>query len=146
MVRVHHRHTRSFIAFAFLTVIAVMAWFNMLNQKDKPAIKVGVGDWSGIEGIATIDSICPEAKKILPEECADRPISANFVILDDEGGVVTRFSSNQKGLFDVVIPPGFYTIQLDNRFSPPPYFSGVTVEVGKDKRTRVHLRLDSRVK
>lgn len=73
----------------------------------------------------------------------DAPFRASFSALDAEGKV-TRFESDENGCFEVLLPPGEYTI-VPGRSAPIlfPQRQGKEVTVPEDGFARVTLRFDT---
>lgn len=97
---------------------------------------------SGIRGIVTIAPTCEGATLASP--CA-APYSARLIVLDMDGAIVGETTSADDGSFELILPPGAYTIQP----VPPdngdlfPVAQPVPVIVGEGELTEVGIDYDS---
>ena len=70
----------------------------------------GSGD-TGIGGVALAGPVCPVERPGDPA-CAPRPVAgATIVIRDAAGNEVASATTDRKGRFEALVPPGRYTVQ-----------------------------------
>jgi len=66
---------------------------------------------SGITGVMLAGPQCPVVGPDAGDECDDRPIAGTVVVeADDDGHEVTRFTSDDEGVFHVPLAPGAYRL------------------------------------
>lgn len=67
---------------------------------------------SGILGTVLLGPTCPVVKNSPEAGCADKPYKTNLVLMTaDQSRVISEFSSDANGKFDIKIQPGQYTIR-----------------------------------
>jgi hypothetical protein len=93
---------------------------------------------SGIRGSVLLTSDCPGHA---PATCFE-PYAARLVILDADGGVVGEARSDPAGRFEVLLPPGEYTIAPVPGGDPFPVSPLQAVSVVEGELTVVEVRYD----
>jgi len=100
---------------------------------------------SGIRGTVLLGPTCEGATRA--DACTE-PYAARLIILDADGTPVGEASSGADGLFEIVLPPGVYTIQP----VPPegdalfPVAFPVSVVVGEEEWTEVGIDYDTGIR
>ena len=98
---------------------------------------------SGIRGFVQLGPTCPVETRDVP---CTTPYVAVLVILDLDDREVTRISSNDEGLFQVLLPPGEYTVAPtpggDSLPSAPP--QAVSVVAGSF--TEIEINYDTGIR
>ena len=100
---------------------------------------------TGLEGRVLRGPMCPGPQT--PQGCPDQPFSAWFDVFDDQQKHVTRFQTDEDGLFEVALRPGVYTLVPDE--SAPilqPHLQRQTVTVQPDQITTVILNFDTGIR
>ena len=100
---------------------------------------------TGLEGRVLRGPMCPGPQT--PQGCPDQPFSAWFDVFDDQEKHVTRFQTDEDGLFEVALRPGVYTLVPDE--SAPilqPHLQRQTVTVQPDQITTVILNFDTGIR
>jgi hypothetical protein len=106
-----------------------------VNQSEPPP--------SGVRGTVLLGPTCPApADPLVTAAPCTTPYSAELAILDSEGKVVTRVSSNADGTFQVDLPPGVYTIAPRNG-DPYPTAPSQPVTVVAGQYAVVQVNYDS---
>jgi hypothetical protein len=97
---------------------------------------------TGIEGVVTIAPIHPgPIKKDMPGPVPFA--NGTFVVQNQAGIVIASFTTDAEGRFQVVVPPGHYTVSRKDRESEPGYFGPFDIDVIAGKMTTVEWRCDS---
>ncbi|MCW2907639.1 MAG: hypothetical protein JWL68_2428 [Actinomycetia bacterium] len=103
------------------------------------------GESSGIRGIVTVDTGCPQ---VMDTPCPRRPLHARLVIrAAGSGHPVVHASSDPDGRFRVPLAPGRYTIvplNIDN--APAPTAFPVSASVHRGAWTTIAIEFDSGVR
>ena len=100
---------------------------------------------SGIEGIVTIGPVCP-VERIPPDpKCADRPYQAHLKIVNQNGDVVTSFTTESSGAYHVELPAGFYTVE-NNSTSVMPTLRPTPIRVIEGSVSLLNLTFDSGIR
>ncbi len=97
---------------------------------------------TGLEGRVLKGPMCPGPQTL--QGCPDQPFSAWFDVFDDQEKLVTRFQTNEDGLFEVSLRPGVYTLVPDE--ATPiyrPHTQPQIVTVQPDGMTTVILNFDT---
>ena len=100
---------------------------------------------TGLEGWVLRGPMCPGPQT--DQGCPDQPFSAWFDVFDDQEKLVTRFQTDEDGLFEVELRPGVYTLVPDE--SAPiirPHIQRQTVTVQPDEMTTVILNFDTGIR
>ena len=100
---------------------------------------------TGLEGRVLRGPMCPGPQT--DQGCPDQPFSAWFDVFDDQQKHVTRFQTDEDGLFEVELRPGVYTLVPDE--SAPilqPHLQQQTVTVQPDGMTTVTLTFDTGIR
>lgn len=107
----------------------------------------GAGD-SGFFGVATIGPTCPVERDPPDPACADKPFEGDFAVTTPDGsGVVTEFSSDAQGRFNVTVGAGEYAIRLANSASPlPRCASAAPLVVASRAWSEVNVSCDSGIR
>jgi hypothetical protein len=96
---------------------------------------------SGIEGVITVGN--PHGGPARDSVPHVRPLGNIAFLVTNEKGLVTRFSTDEQGRFQVFIAPGRYKISKEQSDNHQPGFYGpFDVEVEKDKMTVVQWNCD----
>ena len=100
---------------------------------------------TGLEGRVLRGPMCPGPQT--DQGCPDQPFSAWFDVFDNQEKLVTRFQTDEDGLFEVELRPGTYTLVPDE--SAPilqPHIQRQTVTVKPDGMTTVILNFDTGIR
>ena len=100
---------------------------------------------TGLEGRVLRGPMCPGPQTV--QGCPDQPFSAWFDVFDDQEKLVTRFQTDEDGLFEVALRPGVYTLVPDE--SAPilqPHLQRQTVTVQPDGMTTLTLTFDTGIR
>ena len=100
---------------------------------------------TGLEGRVLRGPMCPGPQT--DQGCPDQPFSAWFDVFDDQEKLVTRFETDEDGLFAVELRTGVYTLVPDE--SAPiirPHIQRQTVTVQPDGMTTVLLNFDTGIR
>ena len=125
----------TFIALAVL-VGAASAFSGESQAYDKPSHA------SGISGTIISTGNCPGPQRIDDTRCGPRPYEGMLAVkLVSSDKVVATFSSNSKGAFRVLVPPGKYII-IQAGESRYPIIHSDEIAVLKHKFTVVKLSAD----
>jgi len=98
---------------------------------------------SGIEGQVLIGPMCPVMRE--GQDCPDTPYQATISVVTIDGKKVTRFQTDENGLFHVPIAPGEYILHPESP-SQLPYAAEQTVTVESDLFTYVTIHYDSGIR
>lgn len=101
---------------------------------------------SGIEGLVTIEPVCPEIQD--SEPCESAPFEAALVIKELESGRdVATVQSAVDGTFLVKLPPGEYIVEpaSQGKFVPP-FADSQQVTVHEGEFTAVEIVFDSGIR
>jgi len=74
---------------------------------------------SGIAGQVFIGPTCGGPVKAGSTECADKPYQATIMVLDSTGQLVTQFTTDAEGRFNVPLQPGAYTLHPESNGKLP---------------------------
>ncbi len=98
-------------------------------------------DETGIRGMAVISPVRPGPERVgLSNEA---PLSANFTVYDADKKVL-NFKSDEKGQFEVSLPPGTYVIVPSKGTPvPAPEQQKTWVTVPNDGFATIEIRIDS---
>jgi len=96
---------------------------------------------TGIRGTVLWGPVKPGPSRLGQSD--EEPVQATFLVLG-AGGKVTHFKSDAKGIFEVLLPAGEYTIVPDQSTPiPGPGRQKTTVTVPEDGFADVTIRLDT---
>ena len=101
---------------------------------------------SGIEGLVTIEPVCPEIQD--SEPCESAPFEAALVIKELESGRdVATVQSEVDGTFLIELPPGEYIVEpaSQGKFVPP-FADSQQVTVNEGEFTAVEIVFDSGIR
>jgi hypothetical protein len=98
---------------------------------------------SGIRGTVLIGPTCEEATRASP--CTE-PYAARLIVLDAEGGYVDETTSDETGRFQILLPPGTYTIQPEPGGEHFPIARPIAVEVVPDVFVEVGIDYDTGIR
>lgn len=74
-------------------------------------ITLGKNGESGIIGQVLLGPTCPVMRAGMEEQCKDKPFKTTLAVLESgTGREITRFDSDEDGVFEVIVPPGDYII------------------------------------
>lgn len=97
---------------------------------------------AGITGVVMVTPIHPGPVRAGSESRSAAPLSSATFTVTGDRGLVTKFTTDTKGRFKVLLKPGHYVVQLtENRFPKPCGPFEVNIEAGK--LTDVEWRCDS---
>jgi hypothetical protein len=96
---------------------------------------------SGVRGRVVISAAC-EPSAPAQAVCFE-PFVARLVVLDADGQVVGETTSAPDGAFEILLPPGSYTIAPVPAGEPYPTASLLAVSVVEEEMTEVEVRYDS---
>ena len=103
---------------------------------------------SGIRGTVMLGPTCP-VERIPPDpKCADKPYATRLAITSPDGArVVSEFSSDKEGRFEVSLPPGGYAIRSAVAANVLPYCSSQSpIIVEPDGYTEANVSCDSGIR
>jgi hypothetical protein len=103
----------------------------------------GAAATSGIRGRALVGPMCPVETQNSP--CPDVPYHGTVVATDTDSGKQYTTESNEKGAFQLSVPPGTYEVSIVSE-SPPPFAKPQTVTVPADAFVQVTLSVDSGIR
>jgi hypothetical protein len=96
---------------------------------------------SGIEGVISISPAMPgPAREGMPES---QPLANMTWVVHNEKGIVTSFTTNAEGRFNVSLPPGHYTVSREQKAGSIGHFGPFKVDVAPGKMTNVDWKCDS---
>lgn len=98
---------------------------------------------SGIEGVITIGPIRPGPIRRDSEYPTRAPFASTTFTVRNENAAVASFTTDEQGRFRVLVPPGHYTVALQEPRSGPGHYGPFTAEVVAGKMTRVEWGCDS---
>jgi Prealbumin-like fold domain len=121
------------ISFGFI----VMAVFTSAGQTPS-------GGESGIEGIITISPSMPGPTRL--DAPGSVPLANAAFVVENQGGEVASFTTDDKGHFRTALPPGHYKVSLKGRKSSIGRFGPFEADVGPGKMTNVQWECDSGIR
>jgi Carboxypeptidase regulatory-like domain len=102
------------------------------------------GAETGIEGVITISPTQPGPER------ADAPSSKPFAnatfAVENEKGEVASFTTDDKGHFRTLVPPGHYKVSMKGRKSSIGRFGPFDVDVVAGRTTQVQWNCDSGIR
>jgi hypothetical protein len=99
---------------------------------------------TGIRGTVMLGPTCPNSRA--GRLCLE-PYSARLVIVDIEGDPVAETNSGADGRFELLLPPGLYTIvPAPPGADPFPSAEAIPVSVGEEGFTEVEIRYDTGIR
>lgn len=98
---------------------------------------------SGVRGFVQLGPTCPVQTRDVP---CTTPYVAVLVILDTNDGEVARVSSAEDGRFEVLLPPGEYTIAPAPGGDPLPSAPPQAVTVVAGTFTEVEINYDTGIR
>ena len=102
---------------------------------------------SGIAGKILLGPTCPVVRPGMEDECADKPYQATVVVKTASGArEVTRFQSDSKGLFRVLLQPGTYLLEPAPGGPILPHAAPMTVQVDAGMFTEVTIFYDTGIR
>jgi hypothetical protein len=99
---------------------------------------------SGIEGVVTISPAKPGP--IRAGEPASVPLANATFVVENNSGEVASFTTDDKGRFRTLLPPGHYKASLKGRKSTIGHFGPFEVDVVPGKITNVQWECDSGIR
>jgi hypothetical protein len=136
---------RLIVTMAFLAVSAAGCAQASSGGTLQPARRPQRGESSGIRGIVTVDTGCPQ---VMDTPCPRRPLHARLVIrAAGSGHPAVHAYSGPDGRFRVPLAPGRYTIaplNIDN--APAPTAFPVSASVHRGAWTTISIEFDSGVR
>ena len=120
-------------ALAFLIMCAVFA------SGQTPA-----GSETGIEGVITISPTQPGP--VRADTPDSKPLANATFAVANEKGEVTSFTTDDKGQFRTLVPPGHYKVSMKGRKSRIGRFGPFEVEVAAGKMSQVQWNCDSGIR
>lgn len=102
---------------------------------------------SGIKGMVLLGPTCPVMRDPPDPQCADKPYKTNLVLTTaDQARVITTFSSDSNGKFEVKIEPGEYAIRSAAAANILPYCSHDKFKVEANKFTSMTIQCDTGIR
>jgi len=98
---------------------------------------------SGIHGFVQLGPTCPVVTRDVP---CTTPYVAVLVILDSNDGEVARVTSGTDGRFEVLLPPGEYTIAPTPGGDPLPSAPPQAVSVVAGAFTEIEINYDTGIR
>lgn len=124
--------TKRLFTFLFLLATAVIAGCN----QDVPG--------QGISGVVLLGPNCPVVQEEQP--CPDTPFQTTLVVTTADGSrVIKEFSSDANGKFEVLLPPGEYTIGSPQGVTLP-YCASDPVRVNAGAMTEITVNCDTGIR
>jgi hypothetical protein len=99
------------------------------------------GGESGIEGTITISPSRPGPTRI--DEAGSVPLANATFVVENQGGEVASFTTDDKGHFRATLPPGHYKVSLKGRKTSIGRFGPFEADVAPAKMTNVQWECDS---
>ena len=135
-----------FTVFALLLVagLSYIVWSKFSRQSEQTISKTVS---SGISGIVLLGPTCPVVKDPPDPECADKPYATNLVITtSDQARVMTEFTSDINGKFNVPLVPGEYAIRSAAAANILPYCSHDVLKVETNRFTDIIVSCDTGIR
>jgi hypothetical protein len=99
----------------------------------------------GIRGKVLLGLNCPVVQEGIP--CPDTPFDTDLVVTSEDGSrVVTQFSSDADGEFEVGLPVGIYSIRSPNPGGLPYCSLNEAVRVEEGRMTEVDVFCDTGIR
>ena len=125
-----------------LTMLMQLGLFSLFGAAE-PAPDGG-SSRSGIEGVISISPAMPgPARPGIPES---QPLANMSWVVHNEKGIVTSFTTNAEGRFQVSLPPGHYTVSREQTAGSIGHFGPFNVDVAPGKMTSVEWKCDSGIR
>jgi hypothetical protein len=116
-----------------LVVLTMSCWFSLGQTQSKPR--------SGIEGVITTGPIHPgPAREGMPSSKALG--NATFIVQNKEG-VVTSFTTDEKGHFRSSLDAGYYTVSIKDKKGGIGRYGPFDVDVVAGQITKVEWQCDT---
>ncbi len=100
---------------------------------------------SGVQGQVFIGPVCPVVQ--INNPCPDQPYQAKLTVINLDGKIVAKSSSDADGNFEIKLPPGDYLLHAE---SPEggmlPYAEDVEFTVYPDEFSEVIVNFDSGIR
>ena len=99
---------------------------------------------SGIEGVITISPANPGPSRI--DAAASMPLANATFVVENKDGEVASFTTDDKGHFRTMLPPGHYKVSLSGRKTSIGRFGPFEADVALGKMTNVQWECDSGIR
>lgn len=99
---------------------------------------------TGIEGVITISPTHPGP--VREDASSSAPLANIPFVVQTEKGIVTSFTTDAQGRFQVSLEPGHYTIAMKEKKRGIGGYGPFDVDVVAGKMTKVEWRCDSRMR
>lgn len=122
------------IIFLFLSLFS---WASLAETT--PAVRTNSG--SGVEGVISVSPIHGGPSRAgIPDS---KPLANVAFDVANENGTVASFATDDKGRFQVSLPPGHYTVSIKEKRSAIGRYGPFEVDVAADKMTKVQWNCDT---
>jgi len=122
------------IIFLFLSLFS---WASLAETT--PAVRTNSG--SGVEGVISVSPIHGGPSRAgIPDS---KPLANVAFDVANENGTVASFATDDKGRFQVSLPPGHYTVSIKEKRSAIGRYGPFEVDVVADKMTKVQWNCDT---
>ena len=103
---------------------------------------------SGIRGMVLIGPTCPVVQNPPEDSCNDRPYQARLAVTTPDGSrVISEFSSDMDGIFNIPLLPGEYAVRSAVATNVLPYCSSRdAIIVGPTGYTETTIYCDSGIR
>ena len=102
------------------------------------------GAQTGIEGIITISPT--QAGPVRDDSPSSKPLANATFAVENEKGEVASFTTDAKGHFRTLVPPGHYKVSMKGRKSSIGRFGPFEVDVAAGKITKIEWQCDSGIR
>ncbi len=123
----------------FSTVLAFLIMSALFSPGQTPS-----GAETGIEGVITISPT--QAGPVRDDSPPSRPLANAAFAVENEKGEVASFTTDDRGHFRTLVPPGHYKVSMKGRKSSIGRFGPFEVDVVAAKMTRVQWECDSGIR
>lgn len=124
----------------------------LVNETNKTTNETYTGNTNittGISGKITLSPICPVENVLNPDpNCQPKPYKATIIVKPNENGKeITRFTSNENGIFNLELEPGTYYLEPQyNKTSQYPFGKPQTVKIVQGKITQIEIQYDTGIR
>ena len=115
----------------------IMAGFVCAGQKSTDAE-------TGIEGVITVSPAQPGPARVGAD--ASKPLPNTAFVVENEKGEVASFTTDDRGRFRTLVPPGHYNVALKGKRMGIGHFGPFEVDVVQGKLTSVQWDCDSGIR
>jgi hypothetical protein len=99
---------------------------------------------TGMEGVIMISPI--KAGPVRADAPSSRPLGNTAFVVENQKGNVASFTTDEKGHFQVLLPPGHYKVSLKERKSSIGRYGPFEIDVVAGQMTKVQWQCDSGIR